>query len=507
MFKSVFVKYISAFMLINIFSIFLSTSIITALVNTYDTNNKSRTLSNIGYTVATFIVNDYTESDFDNFNDYLKDSESDIVPILNLMSINVDGIVILLSDGDGNIMVAGGSAKAEGFANFDEVGTEKFPSYPESVVRELQSANQISRHDDLDGFFDKKHLSYICPIQSDEGKTVGSVMACTQNSDMDVLLEAMVKTVIMSTLWLMLATLIAVYYITERLVSPIRAMSKAAKAFAAGHFDVRVDVTGNDEVAELASAFNNMANSLQHSEETRRMFLANVSHDLRTPMTTISGFIDSILEGVIPQDKVPHYLEVIASEVRRLSRLVSSLLDITKIQAGERKFNMTTVNICEMAREIIISSEQRLEEKKLDVLFDSDRDNMYVHADRDAIHQVLYNLCDNAIKFSKEGGQYELSIKELGPKISISVYNEGDGIAPEDIPYVFDRFYKSDKSRGLDKTGVGLGLYISRTIIEAHKEKITVESDYGKWCRFTFTLPKASVPKTSDDKRNGEIGR
>ena len=362
----------------------------------------------------------------------------------------------------------------------------------------------VSRNDDLDGFFSEKHRSYIQAITTKDGKIVGSVMSVSLSSATDVLLEAMIKTIVMSTLWLMLATLVAVYFITERLVSPIRAMSKASKEFAAGHFDARVEVSGNDEVAELADAFNNMAGSLQHSEETRRLFLANVSHDLRTPMTTISGFIESILSGAIPQEKVPHYLEVIASEVKRLARLVSSLLDLTKIQAGERKFNKTAFDICEMARQIIISSEQRLEAKKLDVDFDTDKFNVYVSADRDSIYQVLYNICDNAIKFSREGGKYIVSIKEAGQKVLVSVYNEGEGISPEDLPYVFDRFYKGDKSRGLDKTGTGLGLYISKTIMEAQNEKISVESEYGSWCRLTFTLQRTSAPKQSSIDRNGD---
>ena len=223
-------------------------------------------------------------------------------------------------------------------------------------------------------------------------------------------------------------------------------------------------------------------------------------------MTTISGFIDSILSGAIPETEVPHYLGVISSEVRRLSRLVSSLLDITKIQAGERKFTKTPFDVCEMAREIIISNEQRLEEKHLDVRFEVDEDNMYVSADRDAIHQVLYNLCDNAIKFSDEGGKYIVSVKNISAaKTEVSVYNDGEGISAEDLPLVFDRFYKSDRSRGLDKTGAGLGLYICRTIIEAHKEKIKVESEYGKWVKFSFTLPRKDVPKLKEDKRSTEI--
>ena len=496
MFKSVFTKYISAFMLINIVSILLSTTIITTLVNIYDENNKTRTLGNIAYTVSDYIVKDYHSSGDTSFSDYLNHSVVLLKPVLDAMVASVDDVVLFISDGDGVVKLVGGSEKSRDYTGEDGIidDDESF-RYPDGIVDRLSASGKISLNGTLDGFFEEKHRVCIQPITARDGHLVGTVMATTTNSDMDELLEAMIRTMVMSSLWLMLAALIAVYFITERLVSPLRSMSRAVKEFAGGHFDVRVPENGNDEVAELAVAFNNMASTLQHSEETRRLFLANVSHDLRTPMTTISGFIDMILQGTIPKEMVPHYLEVIRSEILRLSRLVSSLLDLTKIEAGERKFNKVPMDICEMGRQIIIASEQRLEEKQLDVQFDADRDNMYVNADVDAIHQVLYNLCDNAIKFSKPGGKYVLSVHENGGKVTVSVYNEGDGIAPEDLPYVFDRFYKSDKSRGLDKTGTGLGLYISRTIIEAHDEQIRVESEYGKWCRFTFSLPKAPAPR------------
>ena len=491
MFKSVFIKYISAFMLINILSILLSTTIITTLANSYDENLKIRTVSGVAYSITDFVIEDYNNSGQMSFNDYLNQSLHEIKPILDIMAINLDNMVVFISDGAGDIKLAGGSELSQKYAGEDGILSEDEEiSYPPEIAAKLQEGATITRTDTLDGFFTENQIVYILPITSLDGKVVGSVMTSTVASGMDELLNAMIKTIIMSSLWLMLAALIAVYIISERLVSPLRAMSRASREFAAGHFDVRVPVTGCDEVAELAEAFNNMASSLEHSEEMRRMFLANVSHDLRTPMTTISGFIDGIIDGAIPPEKHEYYLGVIASEVRRLSRLVSSLLDITRIQAGERKFNMMPFDICEQAREIIISSEQRLEEKKLDVVFDADADNIYVAADRDAIHQILYNICDNAIKFSREGGRYEIGIHEKGGKVTVSVYNEGVGIETEDLPYVFDRFYKSDKSRGLDKTGVGLGLYIARTIIEAHKEKIWVESEYGKWCRFSFTLTK-----------------
>ena len=273
-----------------------------------------------------------------------------------------------------------------------------------------------------------------------------------------------------------------------------------------GSFDARVTVTGNDEIAELASAFNSMASSLQHMEDMRRSFLANVSHDLRTPMTTISGFIDGILDGAIPPEQHAYYLNIIATEVRRLSRLVSQLLDVSRLEAGGRQFHPQNYDICEQGREIVISNIQRLEDKKLDVQFVCDAENMYVWADKDAIHQIFYNICDNAIKFSIEGGRYEISIKQKDRLIYVSVYNEGQGISKEDLPYVFERFYKSDKSRGMDKTGVGLGLYIARTIIESQGQKIWVESEQGQWCRFTFTLavgrPEKQKLQQKNERRN-----
>jgi signal transduction histidine kinase len=206
-------------------------------------------------------------------------------------------------------------------------------------------------------------------------------------------------------------------------------------------------------------------------------------------MTTISGFIDAILSGAIPPENQTEYLERIKEEVLRLSRLVRQLLDLSRMQAGDRKIEPVAFDICEMARQIVLSFEQRIEEKYLDVSFECEEENLTVMADKDAIYQLLYNLCDNAVKFSRQGGKYTVKIVTADKKVHVSVYNEGQGICKEDLPFVFERFYKSDKSRGLDKSGVGLGLFISKTIIDAHRETITVESEQDEYCQFTFTLP------------------
>jgi len=205
-------------------------------------------------------------------------------------------------------------------------------------------------------------------------------------------------------------------------------------------------------------------------------------------MTTISGFIDGILTGAIPPEKEKHYLGIVSGEVKRLSRLVSSLLDITRLQAGDRKIVKAPFDICEMARHVLISCEDRIEEKSLEVNFNTEFDSMSVIADHDSIHQILYNLVDNAVKFSYEKGLLEISIRQKDKKTFVSVKNEGKGIPKDELPLVFDQFYKSDKSRGLDKSGLGLGLYICKTVIDRHEEEIWVKSEEGAWCEFVFTL-------------------
>ena len=477
----------------------IMTSIITSIISSYSANVKSRTLEN----AATHIydtVNVGLESYEMRLSYYIGVYSEHVHTYLDSVSINVDEIVMFIIDENGRIILAGGADESDRFLGDNGIYDygESVYSIPNEILEEMKNSDSYKDISTFGGLFQSEYIVYALPFLDDAGKFMGAIVASSHNSDMNILLSGMSKTIFMSTLWLMLAALVVTYFISERLVSPIRAMSKAAKCFAKGQFDARVPVRGDDEIAELASAFNNMASSLASNEEMRRLFLANVSHDLRTPMTTISGFIDGILDGAIPKEKHEYYLGVIASEVRRLSRLVSTLLDITKIQAGERKFNMVNFDICEMCRQVLISSVQRIEAKNLEVEFECDRDNMYAVGDTDAIHQIVYNLMDNAIKFSDDGGKYKITITEDAQKITTSVYNEGEGIPEGDLPYVFDRFYKSDRSRGLDKTGVGLGLYIARTIIDAHGETIFAESEHGKWCRFTFTLPRGTSPKQTN---------
>ncbi len=430
------------------------------------------------------IEEDFLNSATDDFKNYIyyADYNSDLSDMLSdIVASASEDLFVFITSYDGKILSYGGDG-AQDHSNTD---------LSENAVHKLNSRSEFIEFTTLDSFFDTQCLVACKPIETADHVNVGYVLVCTPEIGYKTMEDKTVRVASIAAVWVMLAALVAVYFITDKIVSPLQEMSEAANEFSHGKFDTRVQVQGNDEVAQLAVAFNNMALALEKNEETRRTFLANVSHDLRTPMTAISGFVESMLNGAIPPEKQNYYLQIISTEVKRLSRLVSSLLDITRLQAGDRKLVKAPFDICETARQIIISFEQKLDEKRLDVSFECDDDNMYAVADRDAIHQVLYNLCDNAIKFSKEGGKYQIKIFRKNKKIFVSVYDEGKGIPSDELPYVFDRFYKSDKSRGLDKTGVGLGLYIVKTIIDSHGEEIWVRSKYGQDCEFVFTLTES----------------
>ena len=488
--KSIFAKFTVTFILIILVIFAMMMSIIVALVNNYSFYMQTEIAKSAANSAEDYIELRYEYSDKESFSDFIAANQSDIMNIITSVSENCAGISLILTDENGKMLI---------YARGDRYGVfESEQALPAEHISALKEGNGVEIKGSLGALFGNSKISYATPVTVD-GSTKGAVVAVSEGDSLAELVDTMTNAILVASLWLMLASVIAVYFITEMITQPLRQMSRAAKKMAHGRFDVRIKAKGKDEVAELAESFNNMADSLQNLETMRNNFMANVSHDLRTPMTTISGFIDNILIGAIPPEEQPHYLGIIKEEVRRLSRLVSSLLDISRLQAGDRKLTLSSFDICEMSRLILISFEQKIEEKRLDVDFVCDDDRIFVNADRDAIYQVLYNICDNAVKFSSYGAKYEIRIgicEDTRPKkVLVSVFNQGEGISEEDIPYVFERFYKADKSRGIDKKGVGLGMFISKTIIDAHGEQITVESKKHEYCKFSFTLPLDESPK------------
>ncbi len=290
---------------------------------------------------------------------------------------------------------------------------------------------------------------------------------------------------------MILVTLFAavlVYFVARKISKPITKLNEAAKSIAAGNFKQRVEVEEAGEIGELSETFNYMAESIEQFEATRNSFLANVSHDLRTPMTTITGFVQGVLDGTIPEEKRDWYLSIVLDESKRLSRIVNDLFDISKLEQGSFNLEIKDFDINELTRLNIIKFEKRITDKDIQLSVEFERDGLMVSADRDAISRVMMNLFDNAIKFTNEKGFIHIRAGTKNGKAYVSVENSGMGIAEEELLHIFDRFYKTDKSRSLDKNGAGLGLYIVKNILQAHGERVWAESKQGEFARFSFTL-------------------
>ena len=490
MFKSTFSKYLFTFITIILVSFLVLSGIITSMIGSYFSEEKEERLVSTAAVVSN-VFEKYGQTDIskDGFNDLASDM---LYPVINndreidITFITDEGVIVLTT--------VGAIVDDEGLRRPHSNIKDQGKTVDVSLFVEQELSNDVTarlHRGTLDGFLEEISLSCIDEIHF-EGKISGYVITSYSTAKEATFITTARRAIISSSAWVMIAAVIAVYFITQRIISPLRTMTTAAKRFGKGDFSTRVTVYGSDEVSELATAFNNMADSLEKLEKMRSSFLASVSHDLRTPMTTISGFIDGIMSGAIPPEKQEYYLQVISAEVHRLSRLVSQLLDVSRLESGDRKMNFETFDVAEVARIILISFEQKIDDKRLEVEFETEEDVMNVNADKDAIYQVIYNLCHNAIKFSDEGGLLSIRLSYDDAKhVKISVYDKGQVLSDEDKKFVFERFYKSDTSRGLDKNGVGLGLYICKTIIDAHEENIGVETrDEGTEFHFTLKIAK-----------------
>ena len=343
------------------------------------------------------------------------------------------------------------------------------------------------------GLYDDARYLVSMPITNENtGHAVGIVIVSVPTATVSALLDRLANYYLCTALIVVLVFIIISAVFMGRQSRPLQEMARAANAFAHGDLDsrVRVEENASEEIQDLTVAFNNMASSLQKSEYRRQEFVANVSHELKTPMTTISGYVDGILDGTIPEAKRDHYLRIVSDETKRLARLVRSMLDISQLQSeegipDEKKMNF---DMGECAGQVLLTFEKKINDKHLEVSVDMPEHPVYTFANPDSITQVIYNLLDNAIKFCPEGGNLGLTIREGGKKVYVSVSNDGDTIPPEELPLVFDRFHKLDKSRSKNRDGWGLGLYIVKTIVCKHGENISVTSRDGK-TEFTFTMP------------------
>ena len=341
----------------------------------------------------------------------------------------------------------------------------------------------------LEGIYADERYLYGVPVESAaDSSLMGYVLVSSTTRDAGVVINRSIGLFLLTAIVVLLVAMLATAVLTRRQSETLRSLSLAARQFAHGDFSARIYADGTDEeTMELATAFNNMAASLEKSEALRQEFVSNVSHELKTPMTTIAGFMDGMLDGTIPKEKHAYYMHTVSDEVKRLSRLVRSMLDISRLQSTGEEIKKSRFDVTEALGRTLLTFEQKIEAKALDVQVDMPEKEVWVMANEDSITQVIYNLIDNGVKFATDGTPFCLTVSTAGSKALISVANSGPTIPTEELALLFDRFHKSDKSRSKDTSGVGLGLYIVKTILLSHGEDITVTSREGI-TTFTFTL-------------------
>ena len=390
---------------------------------------------------------------------------------------------LLLADAQGNVVLAAGFDQALG------------AQIPRNVLDQM-AGGQKAMFDSgtLGGVYDKGQYTAGCVLTDAAGQVRGYAFASSNISALNGYVADMFSTFILSAgLMLLISSLLSVVF-TTRLTLPLRRIAEAARKFGAGDFSTRVPVEGEDEVAQLAVTFNNMAANLEAIDSSRSNFMGNIAHELRTPMTSVKGFVDGMLDGTIPPELYNHYLGVVSQEVGRLTRLIQNMLDISKLEAGEYQVNARSYDVWESITGAALAAEQRIESGRIQIQGLVPERTM-VYADPDLVHQVVYNLLDNAIKFTPEEGVIRFGVTRSGGQVTVSIWNTGPGIAPEALPFVFDRFFKEDRSRGLNTRGSGLGLHICKVLVNLSGGKIWVESQEGEWCRFSFTLPAEGAKK------------
>ncbi len=342
----------------------------------------------------------------------------------------------------------------------------------------------------MDGFYSENRFIYAYPFTENDVKYY--VVSTMSARSIDEFTVSMFKVFFAVMMVVLAVVFIIIRVVLTKQFEPVHRMTEAAYRYGKGDFSETIDITTEDELGVLAKSMNDMAYSLSVLDNTRKSFIANVSHELKTPMTTIGGFVDGILDGTIPKEQHRHYLKIVSDEVSRLARLVKSMLNIAKYETGEIEMKTKEFDLRELTIKTVLNFEDRIENKEIDIQ-GLDGDSCKAVADPDLVAQIIYNLVENAVKFVNKGGYIRFDLSDSDGKTTFSVRNSGEGLTEEELPKVFERFYKTDESHGKDKTGVGLGLAIVRSIVNLHNGKIMVKSTKGEYTEFTITFPLESA--------------
>lgn len=469
--KKIFKQYFLIFMSLVLIIAVIFSSLFFFLLTKYFKLEKYQLLYNNAVNASNIVV--------ENYNSNMK------------MFVNVDYIMarynVINSSIDADVFLTNSKGEIEIYQN-NKFYNKKF-TVPAEIMNIVFQKGIYQVKGNLEGVYKDAYYIVALPVSLNNYDFSGAVFVATSSKDVDKLFGNMAKILIISFIVVMLISTAIILLVTNKMVLPLKEMAKMAKVFAKGDFKNKVLINQDNEIGELSLELNKMAESLEQMEDNRRYFIASVSHELKTPMTIIMGSIEAILDGLVATEDQNEYLQVIFNEVKRLSNVVTSMSNLTKIDSGQMRLERNKVNINEIIRQVVFNFDKAISNKNIKI-YGLNNEDIFVKADNDLLYQVIYNLIENAIKFVNENGYIKIRYQYSADLVYVGIKNSGMGINGDDIKHIFDKFYKVDESRSMDKNGMGLGLYIVKKILKLHGSDIEVESIPNEYIEFFFWLPK-----------------
>ena len=452
------------------FTVILTT--ISFVISNHFSNEKYTLLSESCTSVSRLVSSDINSSNF----------KRNIYNVIRVQNDVLDAD-IFICDVNGNIIICG----------CDEyLMEEKCPHKTFVVSNEYISKAKTTKLNELGtlgGLYNENYYFVGKTIVSTYKNVEGYVFSATSAKNIKNLLTTLRKMLLIYCLIPIIIAFFVLYSLMYKFTKPLKSMSVAAKRMAKGDFSKRIPVISDDEIGQLSVSFNNMTDSLSRLEKMRRNFIGNVSHELRTPMTTIAGFIDGIIDGTIDKNNQERYLKIVSDEVKRLSRVVESMLNLAELESGQKNINLSSFNLTDCIVKIILNREKTITEKSINIVGLDVIEPAYILADYDLIYQAVYNLIDNAVKFTNDYGTIEFKLLVTGNNVQFSIKNTGAGISKESKEHIFERFYKEDKARSSNVNSTGIGLFIVKKIVEIHNGKIIADSVENEYTIFKVMLP------------------
>lgn len=480
---SLFTRYIAMFFAVEVISLAVFGTVLPFILTGIWEDEQKQKLYNYTFNMAQ-IYQEYIDT-------YNSEDASMLLYAIESTS-DISKADIFITDRTGNVLFCN---HMESDNDAKELICEKHDSMqvPGEITTGILASGMMATIGNMGGIYDDDCFISASVSRKSYVYDADAIVFAVQSMDdgLEQYRTAFIEIYVIVALGFLAITGLVVYGLTYTLVRIIRDMAEAAKRYSKGDFSYRIKVQDRSSVREfdeLSAEINSMAENLEQLENSRAEFVANVSHELKTPMTTIGGFIDGMLDGTIDKENHRYYLQIVSEEVKRLSRLVVSMLNMSKMEAGELRVNPSKFNLTKQIVGIFIAFEQKINDKQINITGLELLPKVYIEADPDMINQVFYNLVDNAVKFTQNGGEIAVSIKIQEKDVIVKIRNTGKMIAEEDMDHIFDRFYKGDKSRGLDAKSAGLGLFIVKSLVLLHDGDISVCNVDNKYTQFTVKL-------------------